>query len=178
MVARRRWGGGQPVGAPIQVRRAAVVNPGQPDQLLASVGPSRFLCQFAKPVRQLAIVFAGRRVVGIIGHDARSVSAQRVNAPFKSILQREKRDGEIGGGQLGPVTSALGSSCLLAPGSRRSCEPAHTKTFFPDILSAVERARGTGPRPRTDSETVSGERCRGEGGGHSSGIPALRRPAR
>jgi hypothetical protein len=100
----------QLVGAPLQVLRAAVVNPRQPEQLLASVGPARFLGQFAKPVCELSIVLAGRRVVGIIGHDARSDSAQHLNVRFKGILQREQRDREIREGQLGPVTSALGSS--------------------------------------------------------------------
>jgi hypothetical protein len=126
IVAHRRWDGEyQLVGAPVQVLRSAVVNPRQPEQLLASVGPASFLCQFAKPVRQLSIVFAGRGVVGIIGHVARSGSAQRINARLKGILQREQRDGKIRGGQLGSVTSALGSSCILTPSSRRTCEPAH-----------------------------------------------------
>src|SRR5215469_3223917 len=51
---------------------------------------------------------------------------------------------EIGGGQLEPVTSALG----LAPSSRRGCEPVHTsRTFSSNNISAAESEGGVALTP-------------------------------
>jgi hypothetical protein len=91
VTAADRGPGCQLARTPVEVLRAALVNPRQPEQLLASVGPARFLCQFAKPVRQLSIVLAGRRVVGMIGHDGRNVAHNALTLALKASSSGNRR---------------------------------------------------------------------------------------
>ena len=75
------------IGAPVQGLRSAGVNSRQPQQLLASVGPARFTCQFAEPVCQLSLAFDAHEKAMSTTKFQQTLKAIRNSPPNQHVLR-------------------------------------------------------------------------------------------